>query len=109
VNVEKVAREPRWIRRLSSPIVRKVVTGIIGALLLAAGVAITPLPGPFSIPLILAGVTVLSWEYPWAKRARQWTLDKFRNFRERRRAKARRRAEDRNAASGRHGPDRRVA
>jgi hypothetical protein len=28
-----------------------------------------PLPGPWTIPPILLGLTILSWEFRWAKRA----------------------------------------
>ncbi|HVL51279.1 MAG TPA: PGPGW domain-containing protein [Actinomycetota bacterium] len=40
----------------------------LGITLIAAGLALVVLPGPFSLPLIFLGLTVLSWEYPAAKR-----------------------------------------
>jgi hypothetical protein len=44
----------------------KVVVGILGAGLILLGVPLLILPGP-GILLILAGLAVLSLEFPWAK------------------------------------------
>lgn len=40
----------------------------LGGALIALGLALIVLPGPFTIPPVLLGLTVLSWEFGWAKR-----------------------------------------
>jgi len=42
---------------------------IIGFTLLAAGLVLIIFPGPFTIPLVIAGFAVLATEYMWARRA----------------------------------------
>lgn len=46
---------------------RRVLVLILGGVLVAGGLALMVLPGP-GIPLIFLGLTVLSWEFPAAKR-----------------------------------------
>lgn len=46
---------------------KRVVVGVIGTALVVAGIALLALPGP-GLLVILAGLTVLSWEFKWAKR-----------------------------------------
>lgn len=46
---------------------RRVVIGVIGTALVGVGIALLALPGP-GLLVILAGLTVLSWEFKWAKR-----------------------------------------
>jgi len=48
------------------PVLRKVVVGVIGFILIAIGTALLVLPGP-GIVVILAGIAVLSLEFPWAR------------------------------------------
>lgn len=47
---------------------RRVLVITLGATLILAGIALVVVPGPFSLPLIFLGLTVLSWEFPAAKR-----------------------------------------
>ncbi|MGH2773671.1 MAG: PGPGW domain-containing protein [Actinomycetota bacterium] len=47
---------------------RRVVFATVGGALMIAGALLIPLPGPFTIPLMLLGLTILSWEFRWAKR-----------------------------------------
>ena len=42
---------------------------VVGVALFVLGVALIPLPGPFSIPLMIAGLAVLATEYVWAQKA----------------------------------------
>jgi hypothetical protein len=50
---------------------RRVVVGILGGVFIALGLAALVLPiVPGAIPAILLGLTILSWEFNWAKRAR---------------------------------------
>jgi cytochrome bd-type quinol oxidase subunit 1 len=53
-----------------------------GFLLLAAGIALLVLPGP-GIPLVLAGLALLSTVFPWAKRALGWCLEQVQRLRSR--------------------------
>jgi len=46
---------------------RRVLVLVLGGVLLVGGLALMVLPGP-GIPLIFLGLTVLSWEFPAAKR-----------------------------------------
>ena len=61
---------------------RRIVILILGATLIAAGLALLPVPGPFSIPLILLGLTVLSWEFAWAKRLLYRIKSKVKDFKD---------------------------
>jgi hypothetical protein len=63
-------------RSISSQAQRAAVT-VIGVLLVAGGLAITWLPGPWSFPIVLAGFAVLSTEYDWAKDVRDWVRKKY--------------------------------
>jgi uncharacterized protein (TIGR02611 family) len=64
--------EPNWkdkayaFHQRQHPVLRKVVVAVIGFVLIAVGTALLVLPGP-GILVILAGIAVLSLEFPWAK------------------------------------------
>ena len=65
--------------------VRRVALTALGATLVLGGIILTPLPGPWSFPIVIAGLAVLAQEYDWAKDAREWVrakskvlTDKFR-------------------------------
>lgn len=47
---------------------RRAGVAILGTIFIAAGLALIPLPGPWTIPPIILGLTILSWEFAWAKR-----------------------------------------
>jgi uncharacterized protein (TIGR02611 family) len=51
--------------------VKRAATVVAGFALLLAGVALMVLPGP-GIPLVVAGLGLLSLEYEWARRLRGW-------------------------------------
>jgi uncharacterized protein (TIGR02611 family) len=56
-------------------VIRKTGVTVLGWLLLAIGVAALVLPGP-GLLLILAGLVILSQEYPWAERRVEPIKDK---------------------------------
>ena len=64
--------EPSWkdrayeLHKRQHPVLRKVVVAVIGFVLIAIGAALLVLPGP-GILVILAGIAVLSLEFPWAR------------------------------------------
>ena len=69
----KVAPEARSIAAQA----RRIVVTVIGILLVAGGTAIIPLPGPWSFPVIIAGLAVLASEYDWAKDVRDWVRERY--------------------------------
>ncbi len=53
----------------------------LGGSLIALGMALIVLPGPFTIPPVLLGLTVLSWEFGWAKRLKHKLREKSKQLR----------------------------
>jgi uncharacterized protein (TIGR02611 family) len=82
----EVEQHPKSIRDQTQ---RMVIT-VIGVVLVGGGIIITPLPGPWSFPIVLAGLAILASEYDWAKDARDWVRAKSRKVADK--IKARRRA-----------------
>jgi uncharacterized protein (TIGR02611 family) len=64
---------------------RRVLVLVLGAALMLAGLVLIIFPGPFSIPLFLLGLSVLSWEFPWAKRVLFQVKHKIKAFTQARR------------------------
>ncbi|MFT4075200.1 MAG: PGPGW domain-containing protein [Asticcacaulis sp.] len=46
----------------------KLLMTVLGLVLMAVGVVITPLPGPFGVPVILLGLIILLRSSMWVKR-----------------------------------------
>jgi hypothetical protein len=46
---------------------RQVIAFTIGSTLVLAGIALIVLPGPFTMPLVIAGLIVLALEFAWAE------------------------------------------
>ena len=46
---------------------RKIITGVVGSILIALGIVLLFIPGP-GLLLILAGLALLSIDFPWARR-----------------------------------------
>ena len=63
-------------RSIAAQVKRAVVT-VIGIVLVVGGAAIIPLPGPWSFPVIIAGLAVLASEYDWAKDVRDWVRERY--------------------------------
>ena len=55
---------------------KRIAITVIGATLVVGGIVLTPLPGPWSLPIVIGGLAVLSQEYDWAKDAREWVRSK---------------------------------
>lgn len=47
---------------------KRIAVFVVGVALVLLGIALIPLPGPFSIPLMVAGLAVLATEYVWAEK-----------------------------------------
>lgn len=60
---------PREIYRYIFRSTKRIVIFVVGVALVLLGIALIPLPGPFSIPLMIAGLAVLATEYVWAEKA----------------------------------------
>ncbi len=74
----KVAPEHRSV---AAQVQRGVVT-VLGIVLVAGGIAITPLPGPWSFPIIIGGLAILAREYDWAKDVRDWVRERYKATKE---------------------------
>lgn len=55
---------------------KRIGITLLGATLMFGGIILTPLPGPWSFPIVIAGLAVLAQEYDWAKDAREWVRSK---------------------------------
>lgn len=55
---------------------KRIAITVVGATLVIGGIVLTPLPGPWSFPIVIGGLAVLSREYDWAKDAREWVRSK---------------------------------
>ena len=51
---------PKWLRQ--------VIAFSVGSFLVVLGLALVVLPGPFTMPLVIAGLIVLALEFAWAER-----------------------------------------
>ena len=47
---------------------RQVIAFSVGSFLVVLGLALVLLPGPFTMPLVMAGLIVLALEFAWAER-----------------------------------------
>jgi len=56
---------------------------VIGVVLVVGGILITPLPGPWSLPIVLGGLAVLSREYDWAKDTLEWVKQRYQDVKNR--------------------------
>ena len=64
-------------RRSIGGLTKRFMITVLGAVLFSVGVIIIPFPGPWSLPLMLAGLAVLGSEYDWAKDALDWAKKKY--------------------------------
>ena len=67
--------------RSISELTKRALVTVIGLVLFLGGVAIIPIPGPWSLPLMLAGLAILASEYDWAQDALEWLKEKSREAR----------------------------
>jgi uncharacterized protein (TIGR02611 family) len=62
----------QWFRIPTA--IRKPLVLVIGMLFIIISPFTGVLPGPGGIPVFLIGVAILSTEFEWAQRLRDWTL-----------------------------------
>ena len=65
---------------------KKILIGIVGGLVLLAGIALLVLPGP-AVIVIPAGLAILATEFDWAKRWKDRFKQKVHEMREKHRNK----------------------
>ncbi|NJC62975.1 hypothetical protein HC028_00355 [Planosporangium flavigriseum] len=75
---------PRPLKALSGlpASVRRPLVAVMGGTLIVAGLAAVVLPGPWTIPPILAGLALLATEYMWARRWQRRVQDRARAVKE---------------------------
>ena len=59
--------EYRKIWRQMPSALRKTIVSVIGFTLIAIGGVLLILPGPFTLPPVIAGLFILALEFTWAK------------------------------------------
>ena len=47
---------------------RQIIAFSVGSFLVLSGLVLIVLPGPFTMPLVIAGLIVLALEFAWAER-----------------------------------------
>jgi len=47
---------------------RRVIVLVIGSTLIGLGLVLIVLPGPFTLPFVIAGLILLAGEFVWAER-----------------------------------------
>ncbi|MBF6170205.1 TIGR02611 family protein [Nocardia blacklockiae] len=58
-------------------LVYRIVVGVVGVAVLAAGIVAIPYPGPGWL-IVFAGLGILATEFVWAHRLLQWTRERYR-------------------------------
>jgi uncharacterized protein (TIGR02611 family) len=82
---------PREVYRFIFRSTKRLVVFVVGVALFVLGIVLIPLPGPFSIPLMIAGLAVLATEYVWAQRALDTVRDRAKRASDAARGRLRRR------------------
>lgn len=67
-----------WKKLPDSP--RRILTFILGVMLIITAGILGPLPGPGGMILFLLGIAVLATEFTWAERLRDYLLDLMRHI-----------------------------
>ena len=70
---------------------KKVLVGIVGGIVLLAGIALIVLPGPAFL-VIPAGLAILATEFEWAHRWKERVMEKYRDMRQKHQQKKKDRA-----------------
>lgn len=61
-------------------LVRRVLTLVLGALLIVTAGLIGPIPGPGGTVLFLLGIAVLATEFTWAERLRDYLMNLYKQL-----------------------------
>jgi uncharacterized protein (TIGR02611 family) len=68
-----VAKERRSLADHS----KRIVVTVIGVVMVVGGVLITPIPGPWSFPIVVGGLAILGTEYDIADDVLQWAKERY--------------------------------
>jgi hypothetical protein len=66
VSVNERARLVARVWRATPLRVRQLIVSVVGVTLIVLGAALVVVPGPFTLPLLVAGLAVLGTEFAWA-------------------------------------------
>lgn len=58
----------KGVWRRAPKTVRRSIVGVLGLTLILIGGVLVVLPGPFTLPFVIAGLAVLASEFVWAER-----------------------------------------
>ena len=61
---------------------KRIVVTVVGLIGVVGGFAITPIPGPWSLPLVLGGLALLASEHDWAEDVLDWARELTRQAKE---------------------------
>jgi uncharacterized protein (TIGR02611 family) len=56
---------------------KRLILTVIGVVMVVGGILITPIPGPWSFPIVLGGLAILATEYDIADDALQWAKERY--------------------------------
>jgi uncharacterized protein (TIGR02611 family) len=70
-------------RRTPGEMAKRIILTVVGVSMIIIGIAIIPLPGPWSFVLNIAGLAILAKEYDWADDLLDWSKEKFSQARKR--------------------------
>jgi len=79
----RVERERRTVGKHT----RRAIVTIIGLCLIVIAFLIGWIPGPWSIPLVIAGLAVLATEYDWAEDFLTWSRTRYERTRDKLKAR----------------------
>jgi uncharacterized membrane protein YbaN (DUF454 family) len=60
--------------------VRRVIVLVIGSTLIGIGLVLIVLPGPFTLPFVIAGLILLAGEFVWAERLLEKTKNQVKKI-----------------------------
>ena len=66
---------------LTQRTLKRIAIGVIGFIVVVAGILLIPLPGP-GLLVVIAGLSILALEFAWAKRWLDWTKEYARRAKE---------------------------
>lgn len=66
---------------------QRIAVTVLGIVMVVGGLVISPLPGPWSLPIVIGGLALLASEYDWAQDLLTWVKDKSKQARQRLRAR----------------------
>ena len=74
-------------RRSAGAQTKRIIVTVVGLIGVIGGLAISPIPGPWSLPLVLGGLALLASEHDWAEDVLDWVREVSRQAREKLRAR----------------------